>query len=268
MSYDYQMFKITFKGFDKDEVLGYIQKEEDDYNKQISDLQKEIKNRDKMIAELKSRIMQKDEQRERLENEITTKYQKYIDNYDKIGALVYESQMKGDKMVADAKVQADHILQDAQEKSDKILTDASEEANTKVQSVRGEVDAKLADGKLKYLAVQDAMNEIVELINEAQRKFMTSYKNVHEIVQHMPGSLREIDMEEAEKNEEEEDTGGSFETGELNFDTKALPLDGDEDEAEDTPIPSRGSNVEEISHMTDVVTERTKEDSDLEEGKH
>ena len=150
--YDYQMFKGSFKGFDKEEVLTYVQKQEEDYNKQISDLEKEIKNRDKMILELKARIAQKDEQRALLEDEIEKKYKKYIDNYDKIGALVYESQVKGDKMIADAKVQAD-----------KILADANAEARTKVDSVQSEVDAKLADGKQKYLAVQDVMDKAGEI---------------------------------------------------------------------------------------------------------
>lgn len=49
-------------------------------------------------------------------------------------------------------------------------------------AVQAEVDAKLADGKRKYIAVQDEMNEIVELINQAQIRFMASYKEVHKIV--------------------------------------------------------------------------------------
>ena len=239
--YDYQMFKGSFKGFDKEEVLTYVQKQEEDYNKQISDLEKEIKNRDKMILELKARIAQKDEQRALLEDEIEKKYKKYIDNYDKIGALVYESQVKGDKMIADAKEQAD-----------KILADANAEARTKVDSVQSEVDAKLADGKQKYLAVQDVMNEIVELINQMQRKFMTSYKEMHEIVQNMPGSLQDMDEAEPAENETDEDSSGNFETGELNFDTSTLPIDIDDEDSEDPNPADRsrlravGSEVQEI----------------------
>jgi cell division septum initiation protein DivIVA len=224
------MFKGSFKGFDKDEVLSYIQKQEEDYNKQLSELEKEVKNRDKIIQELKGRIAQKDEQRALLEDEIETKYKKYIDNYDKIGALVYESQIKGDKMIADAKVQAD-----------KIIAAANAEAKTKVDSVQSEVDAKLADGKQKYLAVQDVMNEVVELINQMQRKFMTSYKEMHEIVQNMPGSLNDMGEAEDSGNEADDDTAGIFETGELNFDTSTLPLDMDDEETEDQNASDRAS---------------------------
>ena len=252
--YDYQMFKtVLVKGFDKDEVIAYVQKQEDEHAKQAADLEKETKNRDKMIAELKSRIIQKDEQRERLENEIETRYKKYIDNYDKIGALVYDSQVKGDKIVSDARTEAAKILYDAKTRSDRMLSDASSEAKNRVDSVQDEVDAKLADGKKKYLAVQDELNEVVELINQVQRKFMQSYKEVHEIIQSMPASMRDIDV--SEEDEENEDTaeesdlddfdeaGEGFETGELHFTTADLGLDDEDDEAAGGALHDEGDGT-------------------------
>ena len=281
--YDYQMFKtVLVKGFDKDEVIAYIQKQEDEHNQAVTDLEKEIKNRDKMIAELKGRIIQKDEQREHLENEIETKYKKYIDNYDKIGSLIYESQIKGDKIVTDAKAQADKIISDARSKSEQMLSQASAEARNRVDSVQDEVDAKLADGKRKYLAVQDEMNEIVELINQAQRKFMQSYKEVHEIIQNMPTSMRDIDVNaepgdsDADQEEmDEEDPAESFETGELNFSTEKLGLDDeDEESAADSealqeedpgedPEENPEEGTEEVSEANpDTDSEDTLEDED------
>lgn len=61
------------------------------------------------------------------------------------------------------------------------------------------------------------MNEIVELLNQAQRRFMSSYKEVHQIINSMPTSLNDIEDEmeleihkieipEAEIAEESEDT--------------------------------------------------------------
>ena len=66
------------------------------------------------------------------------------------------------------------------------------------------MDAKLADGKRKYIAVQDEMNEIVELINQAQIRFMASYKEVHKIVSAMPETMRELEDEEGESEYEED----------------------------------------------------------------
>ena len=181
---DYTMFKQALRGFDKDEVLAYIRNQEVASSKRIAALEKDVRKRDRIISELKNRIVMKDEQVDRLEQDIRDKYQRYIDNYRQIGDLVYEARVKGEKIVSDAQAEAD-----------RILTEAETEAKRRVDSVQGEIDAKLVDGKQKYLAVQDEMNEIVDLFNQMQRKFMVSYKEVHEIIQSMPASLDEIDLE-------------------------------------------------------------------------
>ena len=182
---DYSMFKQALRGFDKDEVLTYIKHQEEENSKQQSALEKDIRKRDKIISELKSRVVIKDEQVERLEKDIRNKYQKYIDNYRQIGDLVYESKVKGDEIIAAAKRDAEAIL-----------AAADQEAKRRIAAVQSEVDAKLNDGKKKYLAVQDEMNEIVDMFNQMQKKFMQSYKEVHEIIQSMPVSLDDIDLDD------------------------------------------------------------------------
>ena len=70
------------------------------------------------------------------------------------------------------------------------------EAQKCLDAVQSEVDEKLAEGKRKYIAVQEEMNEIVQLINEAQKRFMSSYKEVHKIISTMPESMKELEDEE------------------------------------------------------------------------
>ena len=43
------------------------------------------------------------------------------------------------------------------------------------------------------------MNAIVDLINQAQKRFMESYKEVHRIVDTMPESLRDLEEEELQE---------------------------------------------------------------------
>lgn len=212
---DYTMFKRTLNGFDKDEVLQYIQKEEEEHGKQVAALEKEVRRREKVINELKNRIVIKDEQVDRLQSDIQNKYQKYIDNYQQIGELLYESKIKGDQIVTDAQTRAD-----------RLLADADEEAKRRVSSVQGEIDAKLTDGKKKYLAVQDEMNDIVDMFNQMQKKFMQSYKEVHEIIQSMPASLDDINIDPEDEDDFSEDDLDLREFG-LSFDDD---LDLDEDE--------------------------------------
>ena len=187
---DYQMFKTTLmKGFDKDEVIAYIQKMEGDTYAMESEYKQELKLRDAKIEELKKRIALKDEQKDRLEMEIEQKYKKYIDNYDRIGGLVYEAQIRADELDAEAQAKAEKLVAEAQERADQILAEAERVAAERGEEVQREVNEKLAEGKKKYIAVQEELNEIVELINQAQRRFMTSYKEVHNIIKTMPISL-------------------------------------------------------------------------------
>ena len=210
---DYTMFRQALRGFDKDEVLAYITRHEEESAARIADLEKNVKKRDKIISELKNRIVLKDEQVDRMEKEIRNKYQKYIDNYNQIGELVYESKLKADRIVAEAHIEAD-----------RILAGADAEAKRRVASVQGEVDAKLNDGKQKYIAVQDEMNEIVDLFNQMQKKFMQSYKEVHEIIQSMPASLDDMDLDFGLDEDGEEDLD------EADLDLSSLGIDFDDEE--------------------------------------
>ena len=72
---------------------------------------------------------------------------------------------------------------------------------------------KLNDGKQKYLAVQDEMNEIVDLFNQMQRRFMQSYKEIHEITQSLPDSLDDINVD----FDEEDNLDGEYADEEVRF---------------------------------------------------
>ena len=161
---EYEMFKTTLMGgYDKEEVQELIQKLKDE------------------MAELQKRIELKEAYQARMEEDIKEKYQKYIDNYESIGKLVFEAQIK-----------AEGMENEAREKCEKMIAEAEEEAKRRVEAVQSEIDDKLLEGKKKYVAVQEEMNGIVELINQAQRRFMSSYKEVHQIISSMPTSLSDI----------------------------------------------------------------------------
>lgn len=205
---DYSMFKtVLVKGFDKDDVLEYIKKTQDETYAKEAEFTKVLKEKDAKIEELNKRILLKEEQKERLENEIEQKYKKYIENYDRIGRLVFESELKADaiieeandnaeKIVEAAKAEAERIVAEAQGHADQIMNAIESKATARVGEVEKEVNDKLAEGKNRYLALQDEMNEIVELMNQAQKRFMASYKEVHGIIRTMPTTLKEISDED------------------------------------------------------------------------
>lgn len=180
---EHEMFKTTLMGgYDKEEVQELIQKMKDEMAEVQVNYRKQLAERDAKIAELQKRIELKEAYQARMEEDIKEKYQKYIDNYESIGKLVFEAQLKSDSM-----------KKEAEEKCSKMIQEAEAEAKRRVESVQSEIDDKLLEGKKKYLAVQEEMNGIVELINQAQKRFMSSYKEVHQIINSMPTSLNDIE---------------------------------------------------------------------------
>lgn len=222
---EYEMFKTTLMGgYDKEAVQEEIQRLKDEMAENEETLKKQLAEKEARIAELQKRIELKEDYQARLEEDIKEKYQKYIDNYESIGKLVFEAQVKADTMEKETR-----------EKCEKMLQDAEEEAKRKVESVQAEIDDKLMEGKKKYLAVQEEMNGIVELINQAQKRFMSSYREVHHIISSMPTSLNdleedvELELRKMKETEEEKSVKEELHLG----DTKELDfLDAMEDIAE------------------------------------
>lgn len=190
---EYEMFKTTLMGgYDKDDVIQKVETIKDSAFREKTRLEKEIKARDEKIVELTKRLELKESQKEKLERDVTEKYQKYVDNFDKIGSIILNAQIQADDMISKAKTQCEEMLKETEKQAAKMRQDAEYEARARIDQVQKEVNEKLADGKKKYIAVQDEMNEIVELINQAQKRFMSSYKEVHRIVSSMPDSLRDM----------------------------------------------------------------------------
>lgn len=184
-----EMFKTTLmRGYDKEEVHEYMQRVKDETTSMQTKHRKEMEEKDAKIVELMARLEKKDAQQE----EIRVQYQKYVDNYESISRLVFDAQIKADAMI-----------KEAEEKAAQIVAEAEAEAKQRVEAVQHEVDEKMAEGKKKYIAVQEEMNEIVELINQAQRRFMASYKEVHQIISTMPASLHDLEIEGEELPEPE-----------------------------------------------------------------
>ena len=241
---EHEMLKTSLMGgYDKEEVQELIQKMKDEMAEAQVNFRKQIADRDEKIAELQKRIDLKDAYQARMEENIKEKYQKYI--YESIGKLVFDAQLKADSMEKETK-----------EKCDQMIAEAEEEAKRRVESVQSEIDDKLVEGKKKYLAVQEEMNGIVELINQAQRRFMSSYKEVHQIISSMPTSLSDIgdDMElelhkvqmpkEPEEGEEESQEMHLGDTQELDIldslddiaDLEEFDEEDDEEEDEDSKL--------------------------------
>ena len=255
---EYEMFKTTLMGgYDKEEVQEQIQRLKDEMAENQEAFKKQLEEKDARIAELQKRIELKEDYQARLEEDIKEKYQKYIDNYESIGKLVFEAQVK-----------ADTLEKETKEKCDKMLQDAEEEAKRKVESVQAEIDDKLLEGKKKYLAVQEEMNGIVELINQAQKRFMSSYKEVHHIISSMPTSLNDLEedvemelhgMKTSENENQEQDKEEELHLG----DTQELDfMDAMEDMAELEEFDEEDNEEEEDSKIALQISKLLSEEDE------
>lgn len=194
---EHEVFRTTLMGgYDKEDVIEQFRIRKDAAAAEKSRLLKELEVKDAQILALKDQLAQKDvqleekdaqleekdAQRSKLEKDVSDKYQKYVDHFESISRLLVESQIK-----------ADETISEAEQEKKRILAEAEAEAARRVDAVQQEIDEKLADGKRRYVEVQEEMNEIVELINQAQKRFMASYKEVHRIVSAMPEALQEFE---------------------------------------------------------------------------
>lgn len=190
---EYEMFKTTLMGgYDKDDVAEQFRNIKEDMASKQSQFQKELANKDAQIVAIKNKLEEKTRQKDKLESDIANKYQKYIDHYDSISHLLVDAQIKGEEIVKEAKAKRDHMLE---------LTDA--EIKRKFDGVQAEVDKKILEGERKYKALQGEMDEIMELINQAQKRFMISYKEIHNIISDLPKKTGNNDNDDDGEGDEE-----------------------------------------------------------------
>ena len=252
-----EMFKTTLMGgFDKDDVQEKVQKMKDETAQQQLAFKKEIEEKEQRIAELQKRLELKEANQERLEREIQEKYQKYVDNYETIGRVALEAQLRADKMI-----------EETQEKCDKMVADAEAEAKQKIADAELEIDGKLLDGKKKYLALQEEMSQIVDLINSAQKHFADSYSEVHKIIDAMPTSFAEMEGVESELLPETEKEGAEVETEtELETEAEAETEDVETEETQEIePLDEEDEDLDALDDLDDLELTPLEEEEEEEE---
>ena len=220
---DARDFEIELRGYNKDEVDTYISELETEYSQKLSRIEAKSREMEKQTEDLKRRPDKKERQKEQLEREIETKYRTYIDNYDKIAGLVYESQLKADRIIAEANSERDAILQAAHEEEQRILAeanrvledaktqeklmldDADVEAKRRVDAVAGTVDRALADGRTRYADIQVQIRGLIETLEEAQRRFEKGCAETQKIFDLMPETIDRFTDEESDFDEDDPD---------------------------------------------------------------
>ena len=196
-----ERFKTTtFGGFDKEEVLQELQKmkenahaekaqilrELEEARRDCARLSRELQVKDGKIAELQEAIVTRDRERMEMDRTVREKYQSYIDNYETIGSLIYESKIRAKQIARETEEERQKILSKAQEEADKIREKAEQAIQKRLQDVQVEIDDRTSAGRQQFEFVQDELNNALELFSKLQKQFMHSYKTIQEIVRDHP----------------------------------------------------------------------------------
>lgn len=169
---DNELFKTTLVGgYDKDDVEKHIQKMKDEAYVNKNRLLQILKQREQTIQELTAKLDEKETQLRQKDRDIKEKYQTYIDNYEQIGRLVYESRVRADRMIIDAR-----------EESRRIIQEARNLAKQRLDRVQVQIDDKLDEGRMKHQAIQKELEDLMELLKEVRKRCMLSYDNVEKLV--------------------------------------------------------------------------------------
>ena len=182
------MFRIVRKGYDREEVERRFSDERAAATEEKNKLLLVLKSKEKKIGELNEEIEKRDREIHRLDGEIkqlrkdiNEKYKTYIDNYDTIGQLVYDAKLRSNQMISDAEAESARIIKKAEDESEKIRAAAKASADEQLGLAQNEMDEKIRDGRRNYIAIQDEISDLVNEVNQIQRKFMQSVKTIHEL---------------------------------------------------------------------------------------
>lgn len=97
-----------------------------------------------------------------------------------------------------------HLEKEAQETRFRAQAEAEAIRGKAVQAARIICQSTLKEAREIYLDLQSEMNQMIDGINQAQNSFMKSYKEVHRILDTIPGKLIQLDGEEDELGEDQE----------------------------------------------------------------
>ena len=214
-----ERFKTTtFGGYDKEEVLQELQKmkenahaekaqilrELEESRRDCTRLSRELQVKEAKIAELQDTILSKDRELTELDRTVREKYQSYIDNYETIGSLIYESKIRAKQITRETEEERQKILDDARSEAARICQEAEGAAQKRLNDVQAEIEDRTAAGRQEFEFVQEELNNALELFSKLQKQFMHSYKSIQEIVR----SHSEVpDMDEVGRGSSAQEAG-------------------------------------------------------------
>lgn len=200
-----ELFKTTLMGgYDKEDVLRKFQEQKDRSYAAEKKLEAELEEKNRKIQELSGKVQEQEEKIQRLQTDIREKYQGYIENYESIGKLVYDSKVKAkmiqkeseavcQKRMQDTEAACEKMVEDARKKGEEMAAVYEQQLRAQAEQIQGHMEAELAIAREKYQAVYLEIDRLTEILDGTQKGFMEAFRQVHMLKREMAESAENME---------------------------------------------------------------------------
>ena len=209
-------FKSAKKGgYDREDVDQQFFEIKEAAAEEQNRLNEQLEIKDSQLAELRRIINSQQAEINSLKQNIAEKYQSYIDNYDTIGRIIYDSNIQAKKIIEDANREHDSIIAQANEKAAQITEEARLNATSNALREKQNLEAQIERSKKDYSIISDKVAQLLKKLDDMQLEFNATVKSINTIADSEDFSTR---------NSFGYDTF-SEDTTELNFDFSEIKTD-------------------------------------------
>ncbi|MBR3397007.1 MAG: hypothetical protein IKG70_04050 [Lachnospiraceae bacterium] len=175
-------FKSARKGgYDKEDVDQQFFEIKEAAAEEKNRLSEQLEMKDSQLEELRKIVKKQQTEIDTMKQDIAEKYQSYIDNYDTIGRIIYDSNVQAKKVVDEANQEHDQIIAQAQEKAGQIIEEARLNATADALREKQSLEAQIERCKKDYAIISDKISQLLRKVDDMQKEFNTTVHSINSI---------------------------------------------------------------------------------------
>ena len=175
-------FKSARKGgYDKEDVDQQFFEIKEAAAEEKNRLSEQLEMKDSQLEELRKIVKKQQTEIDTMKQDIAEKYQSYIDNYDTIGRIIYDSHVQAKKVVDEANQEHDQIIAQAQEKAGQIIEEARLNATADALREKQSLEAQIERCKKDYAIISDKISQLLRKVDDMQKEFNTTVDSINSI---------------------------------------------------------------------------------------
>lgn len=175
-------FKVARKGgYDKEDVDQQFFEIKEAAAEEKNKLNEQLEMKDSQLAELRRVVKSQQTEIDTMKQNIAEKYQSYIDNYDTIGRIIYDSNIQAKKIVDEANSEHDSIIAQANDKAAQIMEEARLNATADALREKQTLEAQIERCKKDYAIMSDKVSQLLRKLDDMQLEFNATVRSINSI---------------------------------------------------------------------------------------